>query len=505
MLFHDLAGLIERAGHAPGITLQDLHVLLAGTPHGLLGAWPGFDPTTVDPLLVAAPIGVGLAGLAGFAWWKRDKRLRDRKAEFIARAEQARAATAPPGTVSISMRGTHPAGDRSGRIMLLLCGTFAENTGDDLLTLLEGSGLEGAIGSVLLIEADQRRRQRFLESVPATFRGRIVAVEFPGLAGGFGNRTPQAVLAQIGRWGPAVMDGATEACERHQRLQRGEEAALVLAFISQGGGAIAGTLAVKAIAKQFRMAKFFGFTALPVDDELRRRAEYVLDEYRTVGVHGFVGSDNLGDEVAHDFGMVGTIAGFAAAAEYEDAAVELNNALQLLFGAAPGGLVSYSTYLRTIPGYPVEPRDPAVPARYFVYRNSLLSAIHSGLEEVQGREYHALGGHGLDGRVPLTSRFDLVLAAVVPEDLRRDEDTVVLGQELRGVDKRNYHLLFAPIATRIDSQRPLCPVAVISLRALRNPRVALRGLTQAPVGPVVLNGSVNGHGGTPGREQEVSA
>ena len=282
------------------------------------------------------------------------------------------------------------------------------------------------------------------------------------------------------------MHGAEEVCERHQDLRQGDEAALVLVFVSQGGQALLGVSAVETIGSRFPDRGFTGFTALPVDDRLRIRAEHVLDTYRLAGVRGFVLSCNLRDEVRNDLGMIASVAGFAAAAEHADAAVEQNNAWYLLFREAPGGLVSYSTYARNLPGYAVEPRHPLVPARYYVYKNALISTIITCLNQVRRPEFHALG-HGLgDGALgddePLTSRFDVVLAAIVPEDLKDDEDDIVLGRQLKGQDKRNYHLLFAPIVAEVASARPLCPVAVVSLRAVPEPGATLKHLT-TPVAP----------------------
>lgn len=203
----------------------------------------------------------------------------------------------------------------------------------------------------------------------------------------------------------------------------------------------------------------------------------ILDAYRQAGVRGFVLSDNLGDEVRNDFGMLAPIAGFSAAAEHADAAVEQNNAWYHLFEEAPGGVVAYHTYLQTIPGYPVEPTHPSAPRRYYVYKDSVVSKILTGLAEVRRPRYHSLRGAGVGERPALTTRIDVVLAAVKPEDLKDDEDDIVLGRQLKGVDKRNNQLLFAPIATTIDPDRILCPIAVVSLEATDGPDAILGQLT----------------------------
>ncbi len=127
-----------------------------------------------------------------------------------------------------------------------------------------------------------------------------------------------------------------------------------------------------------------------------------------------------------------------------------------------------------------------MPARYCVYKGSVVSTILAGLAEVHRPEYDSLRGHGRDGHEPLTSRFDIVLAAIPAWALKEDEDDIVLGQHLKGQDKRNYHLLFAPITTVVDPERVFCPVAVVSLRALRHPEATLKQLTipvQSPMLP----------------------
>jgi hypothetical protein len=77
----------------------------------------------------------------------------------------------------------------------------------------------------------------------------------------------------------------------------------------------------------------------------------------------------------------------------------------------------------------------------------------------------------------LTTRIRIVLAAIVPEHLKEDEDDLVLSQMLKGRDKRNEHLLVAPIKCVIDPERPRCPIAVVSLHALHDGPGTLARLT----------------------------
>lgn len=432
--------------------------------------------TAINPLLVALPI-VGALCLLGYFGWKRHKRQEERARQERERQERIAKAKIPAGATPLCTGGgSTKVVDQSGRLMLVLDGTFGANVGGlSLLTLLERCGLAGTIGSILLIELDSHRRERFLKSVPSAFQDRIVPVSCPALSGGMGNRHPQEVMTLIDRWGPPVIKAAHEICEVHQRRHKGEEAALALTFISQGGQALLGTKAVEVIGQEFRQAQFFGFSALPVDDRLLSRVEPILDAYRQVGVKGFVLSSNLLDEVKNDFGMVAAITGFASAAEQADAAIEQNNAWNLLFSEDPGGIVSCNVYMKRVPGYRFQPDASLVP-EYYVYKDSIVSAILTALEEVKNPRSDTLGLRR-NGSPPLTSRFDIVLAAVYAEALREHEDAVVMGRLLKGQPKRNYHLLFASIATQINPLRPICPVAVVSLAAVQDAQEALQNLT----------------------------
>lgn len=432
-------------------------------------------------ILIAAPLAAAFSILGVFGG-RREMFNRTQKRLALA----ARNATLPAGSIHVAHQA-RLARDRSGRIMVMLVGTMAEHVGGHLLIVLDQCGLAGAIGSVLLLEGDIRRRQQFLDAVPPSFRSKVVTPDFG--SGGFANASPEEVLARITAWGPPVLAGCTEVCDVHQRLNQGNEPALGLTFISGGGSAITGTTAVAEIGRTFPAMKFYGFSALPVDDLLRARTPHILHHYREAGVHGFVLSDNLGDVVRNDFGMVAGIVGLTAAAVYADAAVETNNALRLLFPETPGGIVAYRTWLRPVPAFLLEPRHPSVPDRSFVSQKAVIAAIQAGLSEVNANpRFDSLPGASQDSVVPHTSQFDLVLAAVSPDDLKTIEDTINLGTQLQRLDQRNHHLMFAPIVSPLDASRPRCPITVLSLRAVANPAATLNALT-APAVPALPSGS----------------
>lgn len=458
----------------------------------------------MNPILILIPVLLGTILLGVFAWQRtRRQRAMDEAANHAAALlDAARATPLPEGSAEV--RASLRAGRRrvsDGRIMLLLVGTFGENLGQNLLRLLAQCDLAQAIGSVLVLELDTRRREHFLAGVPDIFGPRIEVVSFSGLSGGGGN-DPDVVRSQIAGWGPAVVHGAQRVVERHLATQRGEEPALILVVLGQGGQTPTGLIALDQLRQLLPRAKSYGLTALPVDDLLRQRVSGTLADYRAAGVEGFIVADNLQDELRNDFGMIAAMTAFVDASEHSDAAVEANNGLYLLFKEAPGKLVSYSTALRMIPGYCFQPH-PSLPPRYYIYKQTLDAAILTGLDQVDRADHHALG-QASNGSVPLTSRFDLVLAAVVPEALQAHADYIQLGQQMKGIDKRNYHFLAGSIATEIDPDAPRCPVAVVALRALPDGDATLASLT-VPSGTVQLTATTtatSATNGTTNRQQK---
>jgi hypothetical protein len=425
----------------------------------------------LQPILFVLPLALGaiIMGTMGVWHWKRT---RDHEAR-LARAQQV---PLPEGAALISTRKrTRPSSDRSGRLMLVLDGSFGTNLSINLLKLIHDCGLEGLIGSILLVEFDVSGLERFFQHVPRVFRDRTVATAHPNLSAGLSGRSPQEVQDRIEVWGPTVERATQKTLLRHHQRQAGMDPGVVLVFVSQGGHATVGTLAVRLLARQCPDTKFFGFTAIPVDDRLAGRVPEVLKQYVDAGVHGFVVGSNLRDTVANDAGMIATIVGFAAAVEESDSQVHLNNGLVLLFPEQPGGLVTYNTYLKRVAGFRFQP-DPIVPPTYYVHSESVVTAIRHVSQKVTEPIYNSLG-LSLNGHVPGTSRFEIILSAIEPGALKEIEDTVVRGRTLAGESRRNYHLLCAPIVQDINPTQPVCLVADVYLWAIPNSEETLRRLT----------------------------
>ncbi len=456
-----------------------------------------------EPMVGVGVPAAGAAGALAVMGWNREMRRRAVRHRDKLLLVSARNARLPEGAVDIWTPATYKLrGDRSGRIMLVLVGTFAARKGLNVLTLLNRSGLEGAIGSIWLIEADKYRRDEFLASMPAVFSDRLVVTDFPALSAGFGNATPHEVEQLIESWGPDLLRGGDRVCEVHEARQH-DEAGLVLMLVSLGGSAITAAWAAESIRRRHRQAGCYGFAAMPVDDRTRNWAPYVIKRCVKAGVRGFVLSDNLGDEVANDHGMEQGIVGFISGALFADAGVESNNAWKLLFERAPGGVVSYHTETRGIPGQRLQPSHPEVPPRYYVFNRNLRISVNSALAEVHRDAHHALQGKGLPGNVSGTSQFVIVLTAVSPSDLKAVEDDIVLGQRLKGIDKRNHHLIFAPLATVVNPTSIRCPVTVVSLQALRNPATLVTDLAKPKRSRGPAEVTTNGHSKMPRRKTSL--
>src|SRR5687768_10191588 len=115
----------------------------------------------LNPLFIGIPLVIAVALLAFFGW---QREMRKRKAEQDAADALARARELPlpDGGMGLRTVGLHAAADRSGRVMLVVDGSFGAGLAKKLLPILAASGLDHAIGSILLIELDAHRRDAFL-------------------------------------------------------------------------------------------------------------------------------------------------------------------------------------------------------------------------------------------------------------------------------------------------------------------------------------------------------
>ena len=418
------------------------------------------------PLLVATTVLAAVAAVAVLIYRSRKQiHLRQAAAEREREAiDRARAIPLPAKAVPLRTDASSgDPGSRDGRIMLVLVGTFGESIARFLLAMLARAGLDRAIGSVLLLEFDDGRREQFRQSAPVAFRDKIVFVS--GMPGGFGNRSGEDARRVIVRWGPEVLEAVRRVIAVHMLRNEGQEPSIILTLLGLGGGhSEAGAELVRQLSLQLPDARNYGWCALPVHDKLRSRTHQVLASYQEAGVRGWIAADNLQDSVQNDFGMIASIACFISAPRDADAAVEINNALLLVLDEAPGHIATLTTYARSIPAYRMQ-RHEKLPNEFYVFEDSVRNTVLNGLDLVRTMP-DSLGYQVPEALPANTSVFDLVIAPIVRHDFKRVEDKVVQGLELGGGQKRNYQLQFASVAMQIDPEAPECPIAVIQVRPL---------------------------------------
>jgi hypothetical protein len=399
------------------------------------------------------------------------------RAEDEAAREAARTAPLPRGGVALAMPiSLATPMQRKARVFLVLIGTFAKGIADDLCQMLTTAGLGDMLGVALMVELDGGKSEAFLATCPEALRDRIISVRAAGLSAGAGNRPPDEVDDLKLYWGSPLGHGVDAACTRYLALYD-EEPGLIVPIVSQGGQASIGVAAVAMLRERFPTASIYGLTHLPINDYLREQVPNIITKYRQVGVGGFVIADNLQDEVRNDFGMVTTLTGFLAAAQQADTPVDINNAFRALFAYAPDQLVTFSTWVTSLPGHAFQPH-PEVPARYYLDSDLLRVTILNGLSQVR-YSGHALGLPGMD--VPAqASVIDLVSTAIVPPDLTRVEDDVRESLQYVLLSRRNYGLTFASRATAVNPTDVRCPVTIVALRPVEGGMETIRELC-APV------------------------
>ncbi|GEM_PF-4027059 len=464
-----------------------------------------FDLTSINPALVGIPLILAAVLLGWFGWQRHERGKAAAVAAAAAQAalEQARQLPLPEGSLELA-RAEYPDTDRTsllaGKILLLLAGTFAASLGIRLLKTLAICELAEAVNSINLIEPDKGQRAKFLEAIPPVFLDRLVVVECAGLTGGGANRGRAWLEHMRSRWVSEVRAKAAATCDMHQRRglarsQRSDEAAQVLAVISEGATGWMGLEALPVILRRFVGAQCIGLTAYPIDDLLSSQTPQLLQAWQAAGCEGIYVEANSSDAecperdiLANDLGMVTLIsAPIAAAAMAHDAVAESNNMHTLVFGlggdehhaqstsnGAPRNearLASFRVTLSSLPAAPFQPH-PGLDPRYFVAGDAMTSTTLTVLEEAAKPEHRAVSA--AFGR-PNTARFDIVMTPLEPTSLRALEDAVVTARKTSADPPpgRNYHLLFAGMKTRIDPHLPTCPLIAVSVEALTDPNAHL--------------------------------
>ena len=371
-----------------------------------------------------------------------------------------------------------------GAFMLVGVGTFGMNQIARLLTLLNQCGLEQMVGSILIVENDAQLRMQFYHRIPPVFHDRIKYGYSEAFSGGMENQTMDWVLDHIDLWGVPIEEAAKDVIDMHLRRNSNRAPSDIFLFVSLGGQVPLGLPILDQIHPRFEQKLIVGFTTLPPHDRLRVHYEELKGEYEKRGVHGWVLEDNLGpDPVTADFGMVSMIVALADAALHADAAVQPNNTFALSLTRTPGAVLVYQVASTNVAGYSIPP-IPQRPQRSYVFEQPVVEEALKTLRRIENNTgiWSAALPLGEKG----TSTWDIMMISLYPEDLRRVEDKVKSGIQLRLKMRRNsnkkngrspahgpllgqgnYGLPFASIATVIDHAKPVCPIVVVRLCAVR--------------------------------------
>lgn len=440
------------------------------------------DPTIA---IIAIPILAALALLFWAGWQRRGRTQASLAARQAREAEIELARHLPLPERAEELQPNAAAWSTTpmvGKIMLVLSGTFAAKLGLRLLRMMAQCDVDQAIGSILLIELDEWRRQDFMAHLPPVYADRLVVASCATLGAGGANQPLEAIDRLKRYWKPEILRCVHDVCDLHQRRDpRCHEAAQIIPFISLGSTGYIGATAIEHIKRRFQNAQCIGFTAYPHHDRLRGRTPQVLAAYTAAGCHGFIAADNLPDETAperdfliNDMGMMAIIVGLIAGTRNADAVTETNNTFTLVLPEEPGGIASFRTYMTTLPAYTFQPH-PALDPRYYVIRDATVAACLNALEEVSKDNRKAVGA---DFGHERTSRFDILLIPLEPRSLVRVHDDLRTALQTVEPLPPNYDLFMSGTRSPIDPERPTCPILVVSLEALTDPKSHLQAIAQ---------------------------
>jgi hypothetical protein len=400
----------------------------------------------------------------------------------------------PEGAVQVYTEDTSfpMSQEQSGTLMLLGIGTFGQNQVYRLLVMLDLCGLEGLVGSVLIIENETQQREQFQRRIPAIFRNRVEYGFSEAFAGGFGNRDINWTMEHIDKWGGPISSATERVIDLHRRRNRNRAPSIILSYMSLGGHWPVGLPVIQQIHEQFEESFIIAFTALPRPERLRQRYTVLKDEYEQRGVYAWVLMDNLEtDPVTADFGMTTLVVALCDAALRGDQVTQINNVFSQAMGK-PGDILIYQLAASDVIAYPATPQ--VKPARYFAFKQPIVEEVLNTLSKVA----KGAGLWSVDAPVGVAgaSVYDIVALALSHADRRAVQDMVTAGRTVKHQQQGqranaalvsgdlfgqpNYDTLFASCVTVIAPDKPVCPVVVIRLIAVRDEAGVLDELIKAP-------------------------
>lgn len=450
-------------------------------------------------LLIVIPIGIAFLIIAILGW----RREMEKRREETARRERIRNARLPEGAAFIATEGVPEQLGPTllGTFVVVGIGTYGLHQSQRLLTLLYRCGLERMVSAILIVENDAQNRNQFHAAMPAVYYDRLVYGFSEQYSGGMGNLPIDIVLEQIDVWGVPVMRAVAEVIDLSLRRNGNQSPSNIFLFTSLGGHAPLGLPVLEALHGRFEDSMAVGFTALPSHGPLRERFERLKVHYDRLGLHGWMLSDNLEeDAVSADYAMDAVLVGLSDAALHADQQVQVNNVLTLALGSEPGSILIYQLVTDSVAGNTFQP-DHSVKPRYYVFKQHLVDRILKSLRRIETNR----GKWSAD--LPIhekgTSIFDVVMTSLYHGDLQSVEDEVNIGRRLRqkqylngrnghgqrknGVNgaahlipTSNYASIFGSLVTNIDPEKPVCPIVIVRLAAVRHGADLVHEMVKVP-------------------------
>lgn len=446
-------------------------------------------------LLIAVPATLATVVVMGIGWRRW---MKHRKEEEARRKREAALAAVklPEDGVFIANRATRRQLRRAlkGTYLIAGVGTYGMEAVLKLLLVLWQTGLEGIVGSVLIVENAETLRELFALKVPEVFADRIVYGFSKDYTEAFENRPVEESLECVDFWGVPIRRATEKAIDQHLRRNASGTPEIWL-FVSEGGQVVLSVPVTETLNAKWPEARIVGFTALPVDTALRKNFEWVKPQLEARGLYGWVGLDNLSANPSTlDWALVALLVVLAQGGLYEGQSLRAGNGFTLVFGDKPGAIAIYQVVADAVVGYPLAP-DGSDALGFYVFKGVLVSSIRRALRRIARNQ----GLWSID--LPVGDRsvttVDAVITSVVPDELREIQETVNEGRELRKqtlavsrngsgskedyYGEENYHTVFGAVGIAIDTPQPVCPVVVVRLtRVLGGGRHLVKEIIKPP-------------------------